>query len=302
MFEEYIEQLSKRPPEPDPNYHSLDMGSSITLNPYLLVKKLSVVETLDSDEIYRLVINYYPMILDKKFIDNNKVVIAKAFTNERFVITFAQALSVVNQLTMDQIINCNRMIYDYLVFKNRNENIMMVLYNLGKTINRNTIPILTSLGLSETLAVDMIICRYSTSNLIVAMKRLNMIIIRSSTIIMTEQMIVNIYEKLFDNLTPMFEGIMFDAWPEDDFDDQEQEEIYGTITLAILDILKEAPFEYIVSVISTYAQDYQYLYANDPVRINLRAIAVSDYKRILDAVDYVEQRLNITIPVNTRWS
>lgn len=302
MFEEYINQLRKRPPDPDPTYHPLDMGSSITLNPYLLIKKLSNIELLSTDEIYRLVIEYYSMILDKNFIDTNKVLIAKAFTNERFVTTFAQAISRVNQLNSDHIINCNRLIYEYMVFKNKNENIMMILYNLGKDINRDTIYILKSLGISEPLAVDMAVARYSTSNLIVAMKRLNMIIINSSISIMTEQMIVNIYEKLFDNLTPMFEGIMFDVWAEEDFNDQEQEEIYGTITLAILDILREAPFEYIVSVISIYAQDHQYLYSNDPVRINLRAIAVSDYKRILDAIDYVEQQLNINIPANTRWS
>ena len=158
-----------------------------------------------------------------------------------------------------------------------------------------------SLGLSESLCTDLAISRYSTSDLVVAMKRLNIVIINSSLNIMTEQTIINIYEKLFDNLTPMFEGIMFDAWDEDDFNDQEQEEIYGTITLAILDILKEAPIDHIRTVITMYSQDHQYLYPNNPVRINLRAIAVSDYRRIIDAVDYVENVMMVHVPSNTQF-
>ena len=297
MFEDYIEELSKRPTEQDTVYHSLDMGSSPVLNPSVLVRKLSNVEELKTDEIYQLVMEYHSTILNKTFIDNNKVITGNAFMNERFVSTFSQVLSRIN-ITNDERINCNRLIYDYMMYKNSDNNIMMILYNLGRLINSQQIAVLLSLGLPETLVVDLIISRYSTISDFVAMKRVNLTIIKSSIDIMTEQMIVNIYEKLFDKLTPMFEGVMLDAWSDDDFTDQEQEEIYGRITLAILDIMNNAPFDYITSVISSYTQDHNYVYPNDPVRINLRAIAISDYKRIIDAVDWVENNLHIIVPTN----
>lgn len=300
MFEEYIEELSKRPKvEENPVYYPPPFAFSVTLNPSILVDKLTNLEMVSTNELTDLISNHYNIILNKDFIKNNKVLLARLFTNERFITTFSRVV-VCKQLTEDELINCNKLIYDYMVYKNKESNILMILYNLGKAINGVKLSVLRSLGLSEAVSTDLVISRYSTQNQILAMKRLNVAIINSSASVMTEQMIVNIYEKLFDNLTPMFEGIMFDSWDEEDFTDQEQEEIYGTITLAILDILRDAPFNYITSVLTTYAQDHQYLYHDDPVRINLQAIAVSDYGRIIDAVDYVENQLKIHVPCLTK--
>lgn len=297
MFEQYLEELSKRPKDPETQYYNLDMGTNPMLNPSSLVQQLSNVNDLSNNDIANLIIQYHSSILDKPFIDNNKVITGQAFMDERFISIFAQIIPTIN-ITNDERLNCNRLIYDYMLYKNNNKNNLMVLYNLGRMINSNDISILLALGLPETVAVDLAISRSSTDRDIVAMKRVNLIIMNSSIDIMTEQMIVNIYEKLFNNLTPMFEGIMMDVWSDDDFNDQDQEEIYGRITLAILDILNNAPFQYISSVISSYAQDHNYIYPNDPVRINLRAIAVCDYKRIIDAVDWVEDQLHIIVPTN----
>ena len=300
MFEEYIEELSKRPKvEENPVYYPPPFAFSVMLNPSILVDKLTNLEMVSTNELTDLISNHYNIILNKDFIKNNKVLLARLFINERFITTFSRVV-VCKQLTEDELINCNKLIYDYMVYKNKESNILMILYNLGKAINGVKLSVLRSLGLSEAVSTDLVISRYSTQNQILAMKRLNVVIINSSASVMTEQMIVNIYEKLFDNLTPMFEGIMFDSWDEEDFTDQEQEEIYGTITLAILDILRDAPFNYITSVLTTYAQDHQYLYHDDPVRINLQAIAVSDYGRIIDAVDYVENQLKIHVPCLTK--
>src|SRR5699024_6216 len=122
------------------------------------------------------------------------------------------------------------------------------------------VPIMCALGLSEALALDLIIARHSTKNEYLGMQRVNVTIINSDPSVMTEQMIVWIYEKLFNHLTPMFEGIMFDVWDDDDFINEDKEEVYGLINLAILDILQEAPMTSIISVISSFAQDRYFIH------------------------------------------
>lgn len=295
MFEEYIQELQNKPPE-EAKFYSLQMGSDINLSPYLLFEKLNNLDKITSEEIKYLILHYYSIILNKKYIDENKIIIAKAFTNERFITILAQILSSVITLTPEQVICCNRLIYDYMMFTNKDDNIMMILYNLARSINMSTINIIHDLGIPIPMATDMVISRYSTEDDKIAMKRLNLIITNGTLSVINEQVIVNIYEKMFNNLTPMFEGIMFDVWKEEEFNDQEQEEIYGLINLAILDILKDSPSEFIIGVVSSYIQDYYYMYSGSPVRFNLKSIAVYDYQRIIDAVDYVEQTSGLQVP------
>lgn len=298
MFEDYLQKL-KEEPNQQSEAIKLTMLDNVSLNPYIIEEKLANIDQVSDEELTQILSLAYPTILDKTFIDKNKVTIARAFTNERFVILFSRVLMAVQMpFTNEQKTNCNRLIYDYIVYENhkKNEKVMKLLYNLGKTINRDTIPGLCSLGLSEVLSVDLAIARFSTSNEQLAMARVNVFIMNASIQIMTEQMIVWIYEKLFTHLTPMFEGIMFDVWEDDDFTDENKEEIYGLINLAILDILQDAPMDSIMSVISSYAQDKEFMYSTKPVRFNIKAISVSDYGRILDAIDLVEKEREIRVP------
>lgn len=299
MFEDYINRLKNEKVEPQEMFQ-INIANDVTLNPFIVEDKLRNINSLNDDELFRILSLAYPTILDKTFIDKNKVTITNAFTNERFVIILSQVLTAIQMpFTNEQKTNCNRLIYDYIVYQNnkKNSKIMKLLYNLGKTINRDIIPILCSLNLSEPLSVDLAIARYSTKNEQLAMARVNVVIMNAPVQIMTEQMIVWIYEKLFTHLTPMFEGIMFDV-NEDEFTDEGKEEIYGLINLAILDILQEAPMDAIMSVLSSYAQDKEFLHSKDPVRFNIKSISVSDYDRILTAIDLVESERELRIPTH----
>lgn len=296
MFEDYIKQLNEIQDTPT-EYVNLSIGSSV-LTPYVLEDKLSNISVLSDRQLYELLAIAYSTILNKTFIDKNKMIIKNLFENERFVMVFSQVLmNVTIPFDTEQKTNCNRLIYDYIMFKNKDQHILKLLYNLARTINRDTIPQVCALGLEEPLAVDLVISRYSTTNESLGMKRVNVVITTQSSIeVMTEQMIVWIYEKLFDHLTPMFEGIMFDSWKEEDLIDEEKEEIYGTINLAILDILQDAPLDSIVSVLSSFAQDKYFIHSDDPVRFNIKSISVSDYGRIIQAIDIVEKERGVIIP------
>lgn len=297
MFEDYMNQLYAEP-EVQPTYETLTIGRT-AMTPFVLEEKLSNVSNLSNADLYEVLMLAYSTILNKDFIDKNKAFIANLFTNERFVSMFAQVLSNVTiPFTQNQKINCNKLIYDYIVYNGskKSNHVMEILYKIGKTINRDTAPTLCALGLPERVAIDLIVAAFSTTNEYLGMQRVNVVIINNDMSLMTEQMIVWIYEKLFNHLTPMFEGIMFDVWSEEDFINEEKEEIYGIINLAILDILQEAPMHSIISVMSSFAQDRYYVHCDDPIRFNIKAISISDYGRIIKAIDTVENERGLKVP------
>ena len=121
MFEQYVEELSKRPKDPETQYYNLDMETNPMLNPSSLVQQLSNANDLSNNDIANLIIQYHSSILDKSFIDNNKVITGQAFMDERFISIFAQIIPTIN-ITNDERLNCNRLIYDYMLYKNNNKN------------------------------------------------------------------------------------------------------------------------------------------------------------------------------------
>ena len=104
---------------------------------------------------------------------------------------------------------------------------------------------------------------------------------------MTEQMIVWIYEKLFDRISPLFYGIMFEVYSsqeEQDFGENFME-IYGTVSLACLDILNNMTSENISAVINRYIKDWEYN-GKPRVRFSLRSLS-GDYSRISRVVENI---------------
>lgn len=289
MLEKFFQEVKNKPYVP-PKELVFDPLKNVTTNPQILLDALANVSKIDTQRLYDLIMTGYPFLLDKEFIDTNAVVVARAFIDEKFIGIFSQILMTkVDEFTYDQKINCNRLIYEYIIYKNNNKQTMSKLYALARILNQDKIPVLYGFGFEKQTIDDLIISRYSTQDEVLAMKRVNCVIINSDIESMTEQNIINIYERLFDRLTPMFEGIMFDVWDKERMRPS-QEEIYGRITLAILTILENAPHEVIMAVLTNFAQNRQLLHQDEPLRINLKAIAVSDYGRVVYAVQTFEKQ------------
>lgn len=297
MFEDYINQLKHNPIEVDTSKHTLNLTNSVVLNPDgILPKALQNIDNMSQQELSIVLQEGYKHILTKKFISMNKVLMANAFTNPKFLITLTQVLSNVKQFSIEEKINCNKMVYEYLALaREKDQSIVGLQYNIGLVINRDTIPNLLVLGLDQNTTTKLAIARYSTDKEDLAVKRVNVIIVNGDINVMTEQMIINIYQKLFDHLTPIVNGIMFDKWDDDLFEDNENaEEIYGLINLALLDILNEMPSNMIEHLLKQYAQTRDLIHSTEPVRFNIHSIS-SDYQRVINAIDRLEST-GIRIP------
>lgn len=296
MFEDYVADVDKyyvkSTPEP------IQYGVSPHINQQVLFNTLYDIDAIQSNELDRIITESYSIILSKEFIKGNKNFIARLFTNTKFVVSLTKVLGGVREFTAEQKTCCNKLIYDYFILPhNKNGYVESLLYNLGMSINKAIIPVLLGIGLDQSTSHNLAIARYSTDNLVLATKRVNVIIVNSSVQLMTEQRIIDIYQKLFDNLMPLFEGIMFDKWDDSLLEsDQEKEEIYTLINLALLDILNEMPKEMIVHILNQYHQLRTSIYQDKATRFNIHAISY-DYERIIECIDQIEAGGFIKLPV-----
>ncbi len=282
MFEKFIEEVKIKDKD-IPKYQSLDLFNNPMLNTSLLWKKLSCIDTLSDRELFNLVKNSFDDVL-KLIFSNGDQDYLKLITNTKFLIALNQVVLNLD-LTYIQKIHCNKLAYDYFTSGNSDPYTKQLFFALSKSVNRSIIGALCSTGLNENLASYLALARYSSEKEMINVKRLNFIIISSSADVMNEQMIIKIYEKLFDSITSLFEGIMFDGLDMDDeFVSESMNLIYSTISLAILDILNNMTSQDIRKVLISYQGDYEALYHKRKPRFQVSAIS-GDYIRILDVIE-----------------
>lgn len=211
---------------------------------------------------------------------------AHVLTNPKFINSFIRAI---NSVPIDHTIQlaCNRITYDYFTSEKPDIVIKQQYLNISRVVNREAINKLISIGLDENTASNLALCRYSSPNEKTNVKRLNFAIYHRDPSIMTEQMVIWIYEKLFSRISDLFQATMFEVYNEQqqiDFGENFMEN-YGTVGLAILIILNNMTTENIKKVLIGYEAEWEY-HGYPAVRYSLRALS-ADYSRIARVVDYL---------------
>ena len=293
LFDEVVKKL---PLEVNPKNVYLSMDDT---NIDSIKKRLFKLDELSDEELYHLVSNTYSYILDEIFISKNMDLIKFLYTNPRFLMTFNNVMSRPDvKLSYLQMVYCNKLAYDYFTAKgDKDDYIKALLINLIKTVNRSVTPGLVGLGLGEELASYLTNARFSSLKEQIQVKRLNLVIINQSTDIMNLQMIINIYGKLFDRITPLFDGIMYDYLTVDQFASKEMEDVYATINVAILEIVNNLPEDIMYHLLKNFYESHQLINLNKKVRFNIYSFCKDDYPRL----DYTLQVLNsegIVLPMS----
>lgn len=208
------------------------------------------------------------------------------FGNSNFINGFIRAIG---SIPIDYKIRlaCNKLTYDYFTSDNAIADIKQKYLHISRVVNRQDINKIMTLGIDENTACNLALCRYSSTIEPTNVKRLNFALYHRDPNVMTEQMIVWIYEKLFDRISPLFYGIMFEVYsPQEEQDFGENfMEIYGTVSLACLDILNNMTSENITKVINGYIEDWEYR-GKPAVRFSLRSLS-ADYSRITRVVEHI---------------
>lgn len=243
------------------------------------------------------------------FIRNNLEVIAEDIMKNdpdyipllvdcNFITAFTRAISSV-PISYTIRLCCNKIIYDFITIKPEDraiyvdpeqDRIIRDRYKeLERIVNKEYINKLIGIGLPENLASILSMCRYSSMNEKTNVKRLNFAIYNTNNPeLMTEQMVVWIYEKFFTRISDLFQATMFEVYDNEQMDDfgENFAEIYGTVGLAVLTILNNMTSENIRKVLIGYSEEWEY--ARRPmVRFSLNALS-GDYSRIIRVVEYIK--------------
>lgn len=298
LFDNLIKEVKRTEPYVPPTYVSPNILKNPTLNMQVLRDMLMNIDNLNDQQLYELVLKCYDNILSDIFINGNTEVQQKYLTilvHPRFLTVLNQVMYKV-QLSYDNRIYCNKIIYDYMSLNtNDDQYIKDLLLALARTVNRDIIPILIGLGLPEEVATFLTISKFSSKKELVNIKRLNHAICLSDPGVMTEEMIINIYEKLINNITLLFEGIMFDLCNFNTVS-EDYADIYSLISLAVLSILNNLPSETIRSVLVAYAGDfYSIMNTNQYVRFSMQSLSM-DYYRVSQIVEYLRNVEMIYVP------
>ena len=293
MFENIIKGL---PLEVNPKNLYLSMEDT---NLESIKNKLFNLDNLSDQDLYNFVYKTYNYILDEMFIAKNGDLIKFLYTNSRFLMTFNSVLGRPDiELSYLQTIYCNKLAYDYFTAKgDKDSYIKDLLVNLIKTVNRSVMPSLIGLGLNEELAAYLVNARYSSLKENIQVRRLNLIIMNQPSEVMTVQMIVYIYGKLFERITPLFDGIMYDYWSNDQLVGNEMEEIYATINVAILEIVNNLPEDIMYHLLRNFRETYDLVNLNKKIRFNIYSFCKEDYPRLDYTLELLKQD-GIVLPMS----
>ena len=276
-------------PNNSQNGVALDFSSNVMMSDEMLIQSLSNINALADRDAYSIIKEYYENVLNIIFDSPDKNLKTKAiniFTIPKFIIAMTQVMYIINPNHQVRR-RLNKMCYDYLVLESshhKDEYVSGLLMTLSKTVNRDKIPVLCAVPLSEDLASLLALARYSSEKDTTNVKRLNRVLMNQPLDTMSEQRIIDIYLALFDHVLPLFTGVMLDVVSPQTLTESSGE-IYGLITLAALDIIEELPMADIRKGLILFDQDRKMQYPDSPLRINLESCSESDYPRLLKAID-----------------
>lgn len=252
----------------------------------------SAYSTMDTNNLSIFIKNNIDEII--KDIQSGRIPYIRFFGDTKFVDAFTISISSI-PISYEVRYACNRLAYDYFTSDNPAPDIKQKYLNISRIVNKVDIAKLLTLGLDENTASNLALCRYSSPDESVNIKRLNFTIYFKSPDVMTEQMIVYIYEKLFDRITEVFVTTMLETYS----DEQERAygdgfiEVYGNVSLAVLDIVNNMTTEQIKTILCKYQSALNS--SRSLPRFSLRCLS-KDHDRIRRVVESLAINNNVYIP------
>ena len=271
-----------------------------------LFKTINDIPNMTNDEIRVFVLNNFISIIQNVFTSEDTKKYIKCFTNVAFLDAFIEAISNQKYFTNDIIIKINNICYDYISLKSEKDMaVLNRMISIGNIINRANLPRLLGLGLNSDLASILLIARFSSFELDIVIRRVNLIIITQPKTLMNYDMILQIFKILYGDYKlwgVIFQYFMFDTIPEYNENNinslwvsEEVEEINSIINLVILQILNETPTPVITQALINYAEYYAMTGRIKPIRFSMRRLS-GDYGRIISVIEYLQWAENVYVP------
>lgn len=291
MFEELQNEIQSKSKEAMVEAHILDNPA---LNAGLFCQKINDMENISEPELEKMIRNTIDTIIDSILSSRDNRYI-NVFLSPKFLSCLIRVLSNV-KITYEIQICCNKLAYDFITLKEHDPSMQpeyisymkQLFLSLCRIVNRHVYPLLLGLAMPESIALNMVIARYSIKdNDIVSTRRLNFVIANADIELMSVQNIIFIYEKMFDRMTPLLKGIMFDVFDSDEpWATESILEIYARIDYAMLTMLNNMTSNQIYNVLKDYAQDFAMAFNGDRSKVRFSFHCISeDFAKIVNVVD-----------------
>lgn len=280
------QKILNSPYNQEPVYTTINIFNNPNINQGLLDNIINngTINNYSDQELYSLVSNNLRGLLLNIFERKDQRYI-KMIISDRFLRVLIQVVTNIEVDYMNKIY-LNKLCYDYLTLDEQSKNPLIndLIYHLAKITNKKHIPLLIGSGIPERIACYIVLSRFSTNNEFVNVTRMNFVIM-TATIHFTEQMIVDVYQHLFDRVSQLFEATMLDVIDEsEEWYTEEIDERNSLITLAVLDILNSLPYDSIRRVLDDYVSVYHTSYTGRETRCDLRCLS-GDFERIRDIAE-----------------
>ncbi len=283
-LDKYYQRIATAPKEKEKIKVEYDIINNSSINRDLFKRTLHNINNIDNINLKAFIQANIDQIIND--IINNNADYVDIFQNYRFLDIFTEVINSIN-ITYNITLGCNKLSYDYITLSEDHidTTVKNKLINLSNIVNRNTIKRLMDIGINTTDACNISICRYSSGNEKINTERLNFILCKMNSSVITLQNIIYIYEILYDNISSLFSGIMFETYTEEEEDDFGYDFMnnYSNINIAILTIVNNLPSDKIETLLRGFVEEWK---SNKcpQTRFSFRSIS-NDYNKINNVVE-----------------
>jgi len=293
-------------------YEKVSFDQSETVNPNWLMPILMNSANKSPQEIETLIDGHLYNVINNLVISCTDVDYFPVFKIPSVLIAIRMMLSKINEFDSETIINVNHLVRKGIIEqedKSDNNPLMDLYRGIAVEINRDKIKQVLGINMRGhsqyeiTPRAAMYICmsRYSAfdRSYITNVMRLNSTLasFSNSNLIFNEQILIDIYEILFDVLTPLVLGTMFDTdiYKPGVGEDEVPEARIESASLqvnAVLSILDAQTIPVIENILVTYNDRFYAQRAGDinNIRASMRSLSPADYPNLSKVVDSLCQR------------
>lgn len=247
--------------------------------------QIKFIDQMDEMTLINLIKNHIDVIVERTLSDDKSM--GSILGHPKFVSAYYRAMKMI-PIDYDRRLFCNKLTYEYSIIDNYDRDILAKFREISSYVNEDIVRRLTNRGIPVRAANDLVTCRYSSRHENVNIKRLNFNMCKYSAETFNEQVIIWVYEGLFDRIGELFITSMLEVYTQQEMDDLATDfrDIYGNVSLALLTILNNMPSAAIREIILKYIDKYTswYRVTHELPRFTLRSLS-SDYERIVRVVD-----------------
>lgn len=268
--------------------------NTLVQGPEKLAKDLENIDCMEGADVYRILKTDYHVLFSNA-IDNPCFDQLKR--SDKFIYILTQVCDEAD-LTYEERVYCNSMLYHLLADDTVNEYMQKLYYTLGKCVNRNMLERFRRVGVDPILSTYLAIVRKSSFDQKDNVARLNFVITCTSPSVMTVQKIADIYCLIFDTvdeIKDLFFLTIRDTYiynSGEDWITKDNLDTANNINFAVISILNSLSFDSLYKLLNEYCQlcIMEDLELND-VRFSLRSIdrdKFSNIAKVLDELDMNE--------------